>query len=81
MLFRSIVTIAFAPKSSAAQIEFDSRPINYTESDVHDPIAILSGRLSRNEAALKFDPQHGYLPDLLKKLKVPISSQTLPSGS
>src|SRR5690349_6546779 len=42
-----------------------------------EPIAQLQEKLDRGEARLEFDPKFGYLPSVLKALKVPVSSQTL----
>jgi len=41
------------------------------------PIARLQQRVNAGEVELEFDPRHGYLPSLLKALKIPVSSQTL----
>jgi hypothetical protein len=42
-----------------------------------DPIALLQGRIDRGEVRLRYMPERGYLPSLLKELKIPASSQTL----
>jgi hypothetical protein len=42
-----------------------------------DPVTLLQQRLAAGTARLKFDPVRGYLPGLLKELRVPISSQGL----
>jgi hypothetical protein len=42
-----------------------------------DPISKLKERMAKGEVRLEFDAKYGYLPSLLKSLKVPVSSQTL----
>jgi hypothetical protein len=42
-----------------------------------DPVTLLQQRLAAGTARLKFDPIRGYLPGLLKELRVPVSSQGL----
>jgi hypothetical protein len=46
-------------------------------SEPHDPVALLSSRLSKGEATLEFKSPWGYLESVLRELKVPVSSQTL----
>lgn len=42
-----------------------------------DPFATLMADIKAGKTELKFEPQHGYLKDLLTKLDIPWSSQTL----
>src|SRR4051812_22943600 len=42
-----------------------------------DRIVGLQEKLDHGEARLDFDTKFGYLPSLLRALKVPVSSQTL----
>jgi hypothetical protein len=42
-----------------------------------DPIARLQARLESGAVKLEWDATHGYLPSLLKALKIPVSSQGL----
>jgi hypothetical protein len=42
-----------------------------------DRMAILKEQLESGQEQLTWDEQHGWLPDLLKKLEIPRSSQTL----
>ena len=42
-----------------------------------DPISLLERMISAGEVDLGFDPDHGYLPSLLKHLDVPSTSQAL----
>lgn len=45
--------------------------------DPNDPVAQLQEKLLKGEARLTFHPELGYLPSLLKALKIPESSQGL----
>lgn len=60
-------------------LSFDEeRVIGYSRSsDLADPVAKLFRRVAQGKERLIFDPEKGYLPDILNKLKVPVSSQTL----
>ncbi len=42
-----------------------------------DPVAQLQARIDRGERVLAYDRTHGYLPDILAALRVPVSSQGL----
>jgi hypothetical protein len=42
-----------------------------------DPITRLQARLNSGDVVLDYDERFGYLPALLKALKIPVSSQTL----
>jgi hypothetical protein len=57
--------------------DFEHGPVAYTTSPTTDPISRLQSRIDSGELKLKFDPDHGYLPALLKELKIPRSGQTL----
>ena len=58
-------------------IPFAEAPIHYRSAEVHDPIAKLQTRLDDGSEALRYDPQRGYLPAVLRALQIPESSQTL----
>jgi hypothetical protein len=63
---------------AVAQIaSYERPPIDYLNAEVHDPVARLDRRLESGEVTLDYDPKYGYLPAVLKALKVPVSSQTL----
>src|SRR6478735_1723676 len=62
---------------SALADEFDRPPINYSTTKPANLISQLQKRLDEGEAKLGFTDEHGYLPDVLKELKVPVSSQML----
>jgi hypothetical protein len=58
-------------------VPYSEEPINYLSSRVHDPVARLQERIDRGEVSLEYGARHGYLESVLKRLDVPISSQTL----
>jgi len=57
--------------------EFERDPINYSTAPANNPISRLQKQLELGHVRLQFVGDRGYLPSLLKELKVPISSQTL----
>jgi hypothetical protein len=58
--------------------EYEEQIIHYeTGNPLRDPVAQLQGKLDSGVANLKFDAERGFLPDLLRALRVPTSSQTL----
>jgi hypothetical protein len=65
--------VALAQYSSAAE----HPAIAYSTATPTDPVARLITRIDSGETALAFDPDHGYLPALLRALKIPVSSQGL----
>ncbi|WP_083344049.1 hypothetical protein [Terriglobus roseus] len=58
-------------------VPFSDAPINYRSENLNDPVAKLQQRLDRGEAALSYEPEHGYLRSVLKELNIPVDSQTL----
>src|SRR5579883_1506867 len=69
--------IILAPAQVWAEIPYEREPIRYLTAQPTDPVAQLKQRLERGESSLSYDSQHGYLPALLKALKIPVSSQVL----
>jgi hypothetical protein len=58
--------------------EYEEQVIHYeTGKPLSDPVAQLQHKLDSGSTRLKFEGEHGFLPDLLKALRVPVSSQTL----
>src|SRR5687768_13004783 len=55
----------------------DEESVNYSKSQPNNAIAHLQERIESGEVKLNYDPTMGYLPSLLKELKVPDSSQML----
>src|SRR4051812_46191552 len=49
--------------------------IGYDTATLHDPVAELSRRMQKREAALRFEPGSGYLRSLVAALRIPIESQ------
>lgn len=73
----TLVSCAWSPASAAAQMEFDREPICYSTAVRTDPIAKLQTRLANGQTKLDFEDQAGYLPSLLRELKVSETSQVL----
>ena len=55
----------------------DHPAIGYSTARGDDAVSRLQRRLDSGEVRLEFDRRFGYLPDVLKKLDLPISSQAL----
>ncbi|HVS37983.1 MAG TPA: hypothetical protein VMS17_20655, partial [Gemmataceae bacterium] len=64
-----------AAAAGAGDIERD--PINYSTAPENNAISRLQQRIDAGGVSLTFDDHFGYLPALLKELKVPESSQML----
>jgi hypothetical protein len=58
-------------------LPFDEETINYSKAKDAGPIAQLQERIDRGETKLTFDERLGYLPALLRTLKVQTNSQVL----
>ena len=74
-----IIVVALWVTASAGAYDavYERPPINYPTAQMNDPVARLSRRMAAGEVRLTYDAKTGYLPALLKELKVPVSSQTL----
>jgi hypothetical protein len=72
-------TVLVLPAAANSQHdEYEGPPINYSTTEVHDPVAKLARKVETGELKLAFDEKgQGYLPAVLKALDVPVSSQTL----
>ena len=80
--FRLFILVLTAVNAHAASVfaydsVYERDPINYLTAPVNDPVARLAKRLQTGQLKLAHDPKTGYLPALLKELKIPVSSQTL----
>lgn len=66
-------------QGSTHKLEYDSEPINYTRSIADDPVSKIQAAFHKNRqsAWANYDPKFGYLPEVLKILNVPASSQML----
>ncbi|MEZ6137443.1 MAG: hypothetical protein R3C53_21355 [Pirellulaceae bacterium] len=71
------LVLSTAAAMAFGQVAYEGEPIRYLEAEVHDPVAELASQLAAGKTQLEYDPEHGYLPAVLKALDVPISSQTL----
>ena len=60
-----------------AQFDFEQLPIDYHRSKSDDSLMELQSRLQSHEIHSRYDTEKGYLPWLLKELKVSESSQVL----
>jgi len=56
---------------------FDEDTINYSKAKDSSPVARLQERIDKGELKLAHDERFGYLPALLRELKVDTNSQTL----
>jgi hypothetical protein len=72
-----LVVAAVSPTVKASDAIYERDPINYLTAPPKDPVAVLAKRLESGQFKLPYDPKTGYLPALLKELKIPVSSQTL----
>jgi hypothetical protein len=68
---------SLAGAAVASDALYERPPIDYLNATPNDPVARLVTRLESRELKLPYDPKTGYLPALLKELKIPDSSQTL----
>ena len=73
-----VVSVArVSARGSSVQSAAERRIAAYAAATPVDAVARLQRRLDAGEVKLEFDPKQGYLPSLLKALKIPESSQTL----
>ena len=71
------LTMLHAGTAANAQVDFDKPPINYGTGPFSDPVSLLKQALEKGEAKLEFVEKFGYLPALMKRLKVSPATQTL----
>ena len=72
-----LAIVAASEQPARAQISFDREPINYSASEVNDPVAQLQRRMDKGQIELKWDEEHGYLKSVLAALDISPSSQML----
>ena len=72
-----ILLLATASTLRAYDSVYERPPIDYLAAQANDPVARLAKRLNSGQLQLPYDPKTGYLPALLRELKIPVSSQTL----
>ena len=46
-------------------------------ADLHDPVTELARRMEQGKTTLEFHPDFGFLPAILRELRIPVSSQML----
>lgn len=63
--------------ASESELPYNQQPINYSQASPTDPIAQLQKQLEGGEIKLQREGESGVLKDLLRVLKVPVSSQLL----
>jgi len=59
------------------RLPYGHRPIDYSSPATNDAVVRLNRRLKAGRVRLNADDRHGYLPALLKALKIPVESQLL----
>lgn len=76
-LFAASVHALVCLDATWAQPLFESEPINYSSAPTDDPITRLQERIDGGKVQLEYDAKHGYLPAVLKALRIPTESQML----
>ncbi len=59
------------------QLDFEKAPIDYGKAPTNDRVAKLVAAIQSGQTQLQYDKDHGWLPDVLKKLEVSPESQVL----
>ena len=79
--FPFLILLLLIPVSRALPAQsdgmFDHGNIAYSKTAPTDPISRLQHRLDSGEVTLAYDPRLGFLPAILRELKIPVSSQSL----
>jgi hypothetical protein len=72
-------TVATGIQSEAGQslYDFDHGVVQYTTTEVSDPISKIQTKIDSGDLKLDFDADLGYLPALLKELRIPRTTQSL----
>jgi hypothetical protein len=79
-----LTSLCIAGASQLARAEFgessyvfplDHEAIQYARTPINDPVTQLIKRIETGKVKLEYDEKTGYLPALLRELKVPASSQ------
>jgi hypothetical protein len=77
---RIIHILAIACLAGVARADdaiYERSPIKYLTTPPRDPVAQLQQQIDSGQIRLDYDPATGYLPALLRALKIPVSSQVL----
>jgi hypothetical protein len=64
-------------RPAAAQLQIDAPPINYGKAAHADAVGKLQSRVDKQQINLDYDTRYGYLPSLLRELKISPKSQVL----
>jgi hypothetical protein len=67
----------FADYEGSYLVPLDQGPIRYSSTQARDAVAEFDRRLQEGAETLEYHPDFGYLPALLRKFQVPVSSQVL----
>src|SRR6266511_3555614 len=73
----AILAPAIAAAWAVRGDDSEAEPIRYSATQPNDPIARLQKQIDSGEVILTYESGKGYLPSLLKALKIPTSSQML----
>ena len=73
----AVVTAAVAQRSDAFGASRDHAAIAYSTAPVSNAVTRLNEAVSQRRTTLRFDPESGYLRDVLRALDVPVESQVL----
>src|SRR5207244_10415717 len=74
------IVLWFALSSAAMLLQspFADHPaVAYSAVTPEDPVGRLGQKLAEGEERLEFEPEHGYLVSVLRKLNIPVTSQSL----
>lgn len=72
-----VPAFVLALAAGAAGVDYEHEPIRYSKAPANNVITRLQARLDAGDLKLAFTEEHGYLPALLRELRVPVSSQVL----
>ncbi len=64
-------------QGSTHKLEYDEMPVGYSKATPNGHIVRLQAQINSGEVRLQWDSEQGYLPALLRALKIPSSSQLL----
>jgi len=59
------------------RLNIGEKGVDYYSPETNNPFATLMDRVSAGAVQLEYHPQQGYLPALLRELKIPVESQML----
>lgn len=77
--FRLVLSVGILLTAGPAVADdpFEQAPIRYSDSTPNNRVSRLQAEIERDGRPLRRDPRFGYLPDLLRRLDVPVESQML----